>query len=60
MEWLPWIVLARVEAEYRTARPNTGRQGKRLDGRWSDVSEEIGILGLLLDTPCWRFRPNAQ
>lgn len=37
-----------------------GRQGKRLAGWWSDVSEEIGIFGLPPDTLCWLFWPKAQ
>lgn len=36
------------------------RQGKRPDGCWSDVSEEIEIFGVPSDTHCWRFWPKAQ
>ncbi len=40
--------------------PIHGRQGKRPDGGWSDVSEGIEIFRLPLDTLCWRFQPKAQ
>jgi hypothetical protein len=37
-----------------------GRQGKSLDGCWSDVSDKIEIFGLPPQTPCWRLRRKRQ